>query len=137
RFESIRAEGAVNIPVLGDKVAIRIAGLSNKSNGYTKSDFYSSANFVPTGTPGVYTPVPGRFLRTGNADAMQDTAVRVSLLVKPTDNIRNLTVVDYERLEADNASVFEGLFPGGRAVQTFLTSLSLGLGAILNCGDSQ
>jgi len=137
RFESIRAEGAVNIPVLGDKVAIRIAGLSNKSNGYTKSDFYSSANFVPTGTPGVYTPVPGRFLRTGNADAMQDTAVRVSLLVKPTDNIRNLTVVDYERLEADNASVFEGLFPGGRAVQTFLTSLPLGLGAILNCGDSQ
>jgi len=136
RFNSIKVEGAVNVPIVGDKVAIRVAGLSRRSDGYTKSDFYSPAQFVPTATPGRYTPVPGRFLRTGQADSMKDNAIRVSLLLKPTDDITNLTVADYDKLEADNASVFEGNHPGGRAFISFLTGLPLGLASILDCGNN-
>lgn len=67
-------DGAVNIPIIDDHVALRIAGEYHKNDGYTKNI-------------GV-----GRDLDDANS-----RSVRGSLLISPIDAIRNTTIVDYYR----------------------------------------
>ena len=67
-------EGALNLPIVDDKVALRIAGQYQKRDGYTKN--------IGIG---------------GDADDLDSRAVRASLLIEPTDAIRNTTIFDYYR----------------------------------------
>ncbi|SFR88593.1 TonB-dependent receptor [Sphingomonas jatrophae] len=65
-------EGVLNVPIVEDRVALRLAGSYSRRKGFTR---------------GVYT---GQ-----RADSRNHDAFRVSLLLKPTDTIENLTIVDY------------------------------------------
>ncbi|TVV77095.1 TonB-dependent receptor [Sphingomonas solaris] len=67
-------EGALNLPIVDGKVALRIAGQLQKRDGYTKN--------IGVG---------------GDADDLDSRAVRASLLLEPIDAIRNTTIVDFYR----------------------------------------
>jgi iron complex outermembrane receptor protein len=67
-------DGALNVPIVDEHVALRIAGEYHKNDGYTKNI-------------GV-----GR-----NLDDTNSRALRGSLLISPIDAIRNTTIVDYYR----------------------------------------
>jgi len=64
--------GAVNIPIVPDKVELRVAGQIRRQDGYVKS-INSDARY---------------------SDINED-GYRVSLLLKPTDYIRSTTIFDY------------------------------------------
>ncbi|MBR9909338.1 MAG: TonB-dependent receptor [Gammaproteobacteria bacterium] len=72
-----RGQGALNIPLVQDKLALRIAGDINQRDGYTKN--------IGVGE---------------DLDAVDTKAIRVSLLAE-FDSFRNLLTVD--RFDSDNA----------------------------------
>lgn len=65
-------EGAVNIPLIKDKLAIRIAGRIDRADGYVKNLGYG-----------------------GNLENQYDNNGRVSLLYKPLDWLTNSTIYDF------------------------------------------
>jgi iron complex outermembrane receptor protein len=71
-------EGALNLPIVDDKVALRIAGQSRQRDGFTKN--------IGVG------PDP---------DDLDQYALRASLLIEPSEYVRNTLIVDY--FKADEA----------------------------------
>src|SRR5690606_41144360 len=65
-------EGAINLPIVEDKVALRIGGQVRRQDGLNKN---------LSGGP--------------DFDDTHQNGYRVSLLLNPTDNIENLTVYDH------------------------------------------
>lgn len=72
-YNWIETEGALNVPIVADKAALRVAFNSVDRDGYTKN-----------------LSIPGK-----DWDDRNDWAVRASLLVEPFAGFRNVTVVDY------------------------------------------
>jgi iron complex outermembrane recepter protein len=70
-------EGAINVPLIQDKLALRVAGLGRGRDGYTKSGNGGQA-----------------------ADDLRSQAFRVSILFEPTSWIKNVTVYDYYKENA-------------------------------------
>jgi len=73
-YDDRRLEGAINVPIVQDRVALRVAGQYQKRDGYTRNI-------------GV-----GRDL-----DDVNSRAFRASLLIEPVDGVRNTTIYDYSR----------------------------------------
>lgn len=84
-------EGAINLPIAGDRVALRVAGKISRRDGFTQ------------------------VIGTGNdADDKHQDSIRASLLLQPNDRIRNITVFDwFEADESGPAAVLSGLTGGG------------------------
>ncbi|ALR20752.1 MULTISPECIES: TonB-dependent receptor [Sphingobium] len=74
RFDYRELEGALNIPIIPDKMALRVAGQMRRQDGRTKN---------LNGGP--------------DFDNVHQDSVRASLLIEPTDWIKSLTIVDYFR----------------------------------------
>jgi iron complex outermembrane receptor protein len=74
-------EGAINIPLLQDKIALRVAGQTADRDGYTKN-----------------LSQPGR-----DFDNLNRQNYRLSLLLEPFDGLKNVTV--YERNDQDEVGV--------------------------------
>src|SRR3546814_2976048 len=72
-YDWYELEGALNVPIVEDKVAVRVAGQIRRRDGYVKG-----------GLPGL---PDGQNINNDN--------FRVSLLLEPTENIKNVTVYDY------------------------------------------
>ena len=66
-------EGAINVPVVQDKVALRVAGQYRKRDGYIRAGIL--------GQP--------------DGQGLNSRAFRVSLLVEPIEGVKNTTVYDY------------------------------------------
>ncbi|AIT82057.1 hypothetical protein JI59_21155 (plasmid) [Novosphingobium pentaromativorans US6-1] len=64
--------GAINVPLVKDVLAVRIAGNFNRRDGYTKNLSFPGNDF----------------------NQLHDQSIRVSLLAEPTDNLRNILVFD-------------------------------------------
>lgn len=71
-YDSKSLEGAINVPIIDSRVALRIAGRINRGDGQVRN----------LGS--------GRDLQN-----QHDDSFRVSLLVEPADWLKNLTIVDY------------------------------------------
>jgi iron complex outermembrane recepter protein len=71
-FNKHSFQGAINIPIISNRLAVRIAGDIERQDGYTND----------------YTT--GQKLNDSHSDAL-----RASILFEPTDFIRNVTIVDY------------------------------------------
>jgi len=67
-------QGALNIPIIADKLAVRVAGEIQTRDGYTKNLGYG-----------------------GDFDDIDTKAYRVSVLFEPTEQIRNTLVYDHFR----------------------------------------
>ena len=89
RFNDRQLEGAVSIPLVTDKVALRLAGKYNKRDGWTKN--------LGLG---------------GDLDDTNVRAFRGSLLIEPADGIKNLTIADwYRNFYTGDAVVLENVSP--------------------------
>lgn len=87
-------EGALNVPLVNDKVALRVAGQFQKRDGWTKN--------IGVG---------------GDADDLNSRAVRASLLLEPFDGIKNTTIFDYYRNHSTGGgSVLFAIFDGPNAL---------------------
>lgn len=98
-YDQQRVQGAVNLPIVQDKIALRLAADINKRDGYTKN--------IGVGK---------------DLDATDTETFRASLLIQPTDYISNTTI--YEHFESDNDGtgvVLDSVFPGN----TLLAQLGL------------
>lgn len=73
RYDWHEAEGALNLPIIQDKVALRVAGQYRRRDGWIKGGY--------------------DYLEDG-AD-INNESFRVSLLLEPTDGIKNTTIYDY------------------------------------------
>lgn len=67
-------EGAANLPLIEDKLALRLAGQTQRRDGYTEN--------IGAGK---------------DQDDRDSESIRASILFEPNENIRNLTVIDYHR----------------------------------------
>jgi iron complex outermembrane receptor protein len=74
-YNDRRIDGAVNLPIVDDKVLLRIAGESDARDGYTKD--------------------VGPFFPGKAYDNLNNSSVRVSLTIRPTDKIELYTVARY------------------------------------------
>ncbi len=93
-------EGAINVPLAGDRVMARVAGFYEKRDGYQRNLF--------TGK------------RAGNVDRY---GLRGSLTVNLTDTIRNETVVDYLHSDGNSLSnLIDSLEPTGLVPLIALTN---------------
>lgn len=81
-YDAFNLTGAINVPIVTDRVALRIAGDLARRDGFIRN-------------------LSGR-------DALGNRhtdSVRGSLLIKPTDTFENLLVVDYTRIDESGAPV--------------------------------
>lgn len=72
-YSWMKAEGAVNIPVIADKFAIRLAGNVNRREGYQKNLTFRDSDYAN----------------------INNDAFRVSVLVEPFEGLKNVFVYEY------------------------------------------
>ncbi len=118
-YNSRKYEGALNVPLLGNKVLVRVAGFFQKRDGFQYNTYTDS--------------------RIGDLDRY---GFRGSVTVKFTDDIKNEFVADYSRyVGSGTAAVLwnlnpnigaipaTGLFAGGATSDAYFTGLALASGA--------
>jgi iron complex outermembrane receptor protein len=106
-YDRREVEGALNVPIIEDHVALRVAGRREKVDGYTRS--------VNTGQ---------------RLDDRNDSAFRVSLLLE-TGALKNVTVYDYVKWDrAGDGAIFRGIYPGA------ITPRRPGFNTRFDCGTS-
>ena len=109
-YDRRRIEGAVNVPIVRDKIALRLAGEIDHGADYSKTYQYSTYTIDPA--TGVATPpvlVPSKH----NLDEFETTSFRASLLIEPWDGVRNVTVYDYAKVRGSAGASFGSFFPNG------------------------
>jgi iron complex outermembrane recepter protein len=84
-------QGAINLPILGDKIGLRVATRIARRDGYTQN-----------------MTLPGQ-----DFDDVHSNNVRGSLVLRPTDNLTNLTVMDYAQDNTHGAGVILYSYYGG------------------------
>lgn len=137
-FNTMTLEGAVNIPLIPDILAVRVAAQSYSTDGYTETHVYSPSRLVAP-----FTTITGsKLTNSRNYDEFDNRGVRASILFEPTSYLHNTLVFDYFRASGANNVVGNT----GKLVGTPVYSLppatltALGLGGLLNpsfhCGTS-
>jgi iron complex outermembrane receptor protein len=101
-YNSTRLEGMINIPLVEDQVALRLAGAWTKRDGYAVNEI--------TGNP-----IDGRDL----------WSTRLSLRIEPTDHIRADLI--WEHFEEDDDRLRSGKQLCKKDVRTHLNGISLGV----------
>ena len=92
-YDWVDVEGAFNLPLVQDVIALRVAGQLTRRDGYTKEQFGPD-----------------------DKDDRHEDAFRISLLIEPTDWLRNVTVFDYFKHRSGHA----GIIPTGDYLVGFL-----------------
>jgi iron complex outermembrane receptor protein len=109
-FDFKQIEGAINVPVAGDQLVIRLAGQASSGGGYTKTIGISPYTVDPVtliATPGHIIPLKH------NYDEYDTESFRVSVRAEPTDWLKNVTVADYTKIRGANNTMLDGFFPQG------------------------
>jgi iron complex outermembrane receptor protein len=103
-FNNIQAEGAINVPIAGDRAALRVAGFYWRRAGYSRTFGGNIAeNTGPgTGLPAVILPAQ----RYNNQNVQE---FRATLLLRPSEQLTNSTIVTFHR-DRNVSSAGAGLF---------------------------
>lgn len=93
-YDARVAEAAINLPLIDQRVALRVAGQYQKRDGWTRN------------------------IGVGNdADDLNSRALRATLLFEPADGLMNTTIVDYYRNRSTGGgSVLVDVFAGPNAL---------------------
>ena len=86
-FDYWELKGALNLPIVDDKVLLRVAGDIIKRDGYQRNIFNGGNNLNP---------------RLGKTDRKSG---RASLTLRPTESLTNTTVFEYTRTRGNSTSV--------------------------------
>ncbi len=106
-YNWLEGEGAINLPIVDQKVALRAAFKISDRDGYTKNLSNNGDDF----------------------DNLHDRAYRVSLLIEPVEGLRSTTIYDYSKGEDVTASILNNALPVGVARNPALAPL-------FDCGTS-
>lgn len=113
QYDTQSIEGAINLPILADHIALRVAGRMGKDGTAVNGTVYNGYSLAlgPTGfvaTPGPQVPnprlKPGEFL---------DQSFRASLLLEPTDWIKNVSVYTYAKSRGMPAPLVSKVYSNG------------------------
>ncbi len=130
-FGTTVVQGAINVPIIEDKVALRIVGGYQKDDGYYKNGgcYGPVTGFVPNKFQGAQGCLDGKSI--GGKDVWNG---RVKLLVEPTENFSAL--LQYEKLKdrSDSVPSVNENFRYVNPTDPFLTDL-LGVGRSAPGGD--
>ncbi|MGE4306192.1 MAG: TonB-dependent receptor [Novosphingobium sp.] len=108
-----QVEGAINVPLVQDKVALRLAAQVGHDGGDIETFAYQPYT-IANPSVGVYVANPGQLNPTAhNADEYATESYRASLLIEPTDWIKSVTVGDYTKVRGTNNQTFGAAYPGG------------------------
>lgn len=122
-FDWLEAEGALNLPIVEDRIALRVAGQKRERDGYVKA-----------GLPG-----------EPDGASVDAENFRVSLLIEPTDFIKSVTVYDYAAADLVPISLpagyGTGTGPNGEFAAFHFLGESIygavgGTNALFDCGTS-
>jgi len=106
-------EGAINVPLIKDKVALRLAAQIGHDGGDMKTYQYSGYT-VSEPTPGTFVATPGTLQPSShNVDEFATESYRASLLIEPTDWFKNVTVGDYSKIRGTPNGTFDKGFTTG------------------------
>ena len=109
RFNTINTELVINVPVMEDKLAVRVAGLYGNTDGYTNTRRFDSFQSSATGSvPG--SPGPEMSARR-DYDEYDSRGIRLSVLFDPVEAISSLTVYDEFRSEGASNAVMTEITP--------------------------
>lgn len=138
-YSNRQFEGAVNIPLAGDRAALRVAGFVWKRDGYS----HATATYTDA-ISGEVRPVVDNFtggiLPERTFNNRDEIAVRGTLLLKPTDSLTNSTVVTYQRYHirsSPQAGLLLGVNGFGTANPTFFSYKAEGAGTYSAPLDAQ
>jgi iron complex outermembrane recepter protein len=127
-YGSQQVEGAINVPVMGDVIALRLAGLLGYDGSPNKTSLVTDYTVDPVtriATPGTIQPL------AHSTDEFSTTEIRASLLIEPSDTIKNVTVFDYSKIRGSINSQGTQFYPGGfkgRPAASYLQSPAAILG---------
>lgn len=109
RFDHHKIEGALNLPIVRDVLALRVAGQYENSDGYQKT-----IQYLPYTQDAFGVSTPGTLVTGGKRyDASKVQAVRASLLFEPAPGISNVTVFDYNRFTGAPNNTLYSILPNG------------------------
>jgi iron complex outermembrane receptor protein len=97
-YGDFQFEGAINLPLAGDKAVLRIAGFEWHREGYDR-------------TAGGLTSYFGKVLPSQTYDNQDVQEVRATLLLRPLEGLQNSTIVTYhtdQNRQSDNGALLLG-----------------------------
>jgi iron complex outermembrane recepter protein len=136
-YDLIQFEGAVNMPIVQDKIVLRVAGQVGHDGGNVDTFLFSpykidpsKLNFAnPADSPGF--AIPGQLVPSKrNVDEFRTASFRASLLIEPNDWIKNLTVFDHSLVRGTPNTVtqsFASFNSGPPAIYQFPSSVIAGV----------
>lgn len=96
-YGSTRIEAAVNVPIIPNVVALRLAAQRGYEGASSKTYVFSPYTVSTTG--GVTTYTPGQLTPSNHGvDEFLSETYRASLLIEPNDWIKNVTVGEYTKI---------------------------------------
>jgi iron complex outermembrane receptor protein len=103
-YGDFQAEGAINLPLAGEKAELRVAGFDWQRTGYSRTFGGNLEVFTGPGTgrPAVYLPA-----QNYNDEDVQE--IRATLLLRPTDTLTNSTIFTFHE-DRNVTSAGAGLF---------------------------
>ena len=139
-YGDFQFEGAINIPLIDDKLILRVADFYQLRDGYSHTyanEFVENAQ----GTGFIMQPTLQRDTLTGlplgsqTYNSINQNEVRATLLFRPTDKLTNTTVFTYHwdhnisSAGAGIATPFNGTYPLSPGFGTLFSSTDIRLGA--------
>lgn len=85
-YDRKQIRGAINVPIMDDTVLLRVSGMSRSVDGFFKRLDFGCVN---PGTLAVASVAAVKGCEIGRAGGGNLTAFKGTLLIKPTDNVRN------------------------------------------------
>lgn len=109
-------EGAINVPIVPDRIALRIAGTIGKDGSGSKGYVWNPWTLASNGAGG-FIATPGSLNQNPKLlpGEYKTKSIRVSLLVEPVDGIRNLTVGSVSQVNGLPAALVAAMYPNGLA----------------------
>jgi iron complex outermembrane recepter protein len=132
-FDFRQLEGAVNLPIVADKVALRLAGQVKDGGSYVHAQLVTpyTVNAAGVATPGVLMPAKH------DMDEIRGRSFRASLLLDPTSSISNVTVVEYTKVRGTNneiTSFFPNGYQGGPPASYYRANPTQNVRNLFQCG---
>lgn len=110
RFDFRQFEGVVNLPIVQDVIALRLATQIYHDGGFVPTQLVTPYTVNPTtgiATPGILLPSKHKI------EEFSGQSFRASLLIEPSDGISNVTVFEYNKIRGMAQNQLSGMYPNG------------------------
>jgi len=115
QYGTYSLEGAINLPIVHDAVALRIAGQYRRDGTAVNGTVWEPFTIGPVQPDGSIVATPGKQILNPrlNPGEFETTSFRASLLIQPTDWLKNTTVVNYMKVRGVAAPLLDKVYTNG------------------------